>query len=440
MQTKIQNTVVLNHTLHVNPIQEDRKPTNSLFIFIFSLIFLVWFSVSIQALAYPMHIDRFEDEHKHAIIQKYRIDTQNQIEELEIRFDGRFIFYSVVSASVAIIYMYLLTQTISRFMIYLSTILLIIGLVVYVVVSLIIAIPFDHIHRIILFSFSLVYLLYHSIVLMCLQKIGFKTITDIIKDSCRAVILCPSIIIFTCIMSAIIILVFAFSLYIFKCIALSNNDCSHIIAYCCVDIIGGIIIVSFLINFTQIAISEYTINWFWTDDKNLVTHSFISSSIEKTIGYHMGTVAFASIPLLPNICASFHVCTCQYESDGVIKKENIFIRFISQIALIFYIKDYALIHTSIYGFDFSNSAVAAIALVSENASLFLAATEISNLVLLVGAAVATVPFAIEDHPYLALYSFPLPFFILLVTAIRALLVNKMIIQSTSEILKEKLEV
>lgn len=97
----------------------------------------------------------------------------------------------------------------------------------------------------------------------------------------------------------------------------------------------------------------------------------------------MGTIAFGSIPLLPNICAAFHACSCQYDVDDIVKKDNFFIRFISQIALIFNIRDYALIHTSIYGFDFSDSVMATIALVSENSSLFLAATEVSNFLVYV---------------------------------------------------------
>lgn len=53
---------------------------------------------------------------------------------------------------------------------------------------------------------------------------------------------------------------------------------------------------------------------------------------------------------------------------------------------------------------------------------------------MIGVVLTILPFEIEEL-YFAIYSIPVPFFIILMTVFRALLVNKMIMQNTSLALK-----
>lgn len=102
---------------------------------------------------------------------------------------------------------------------------------------------------------------------------------------CRAILFYPSSLLFVCFMSILIISILSLALFVIKRIPSYYMQDSHVITYCAIEIFGASVAIAFITNFTQIVISGFAIDWFWTKDKNLVSRYFIRKHIDRTFRY-----------------------------------------------------------------------------------------------------------------------------------------------------------
>ncbi|XP_058798840.1 choline transporter-like 2 isoform X2 [Phymastichus coffea] len=334
MKTKVHSNLLKQQTIHVNPIQEYRKRTDVAFIVIFGIIFWFWISITFQALVYPTVFEFINECDLDCAVIDKKGYILFDVEDIELNFTWIFLLCTVVAGIVAIVYMFLLFQPkIGYAIIYIAVIILFSSIFTNFTGMIMLFKGYSY-TIIILFSlFLLLYIVYQTVVLYCFGKVGVKPILKIIEDSCRTLLFYPSCLLFVLFMSVLIILIFSLSLYALKHIPTYYVRKSHIVTYYAIEIFGAIVVVGFITNFTQLVISGFVIDCFWTTNKNLVLGFSVKKNIKRALSYHMGTVSFGSIPLLPNVCAIIQACCCESDTDGIPKNDNIFIRFFSQLLI-----------------------------------------------------------------------------------------------------------
>ncbi|XP_058798835.1 uncharacterized protein LOC131668572 [Phymastichus coffea] len=428
MEAKIPSSFLDQQTFYGNPIKEEREPTNTPYITIYSIILFIWLYTIITVINY----DTIPLEQLNLTRE---IDLLT-IEQMHPRFTWKFPLCTIIGGLITVAYVYFLTQSIGRYIVYVGmlliclTLLLLIGVFVFASLYLYAGV-FGSILIIILFALLLLIIAYFIISFRCILNVGNESIFEIISDSCRALRYCPSITIFTCVMSVIIILILTFMVYITKIIIFSNCSDSIFRFYVIINLYCAVTLTNFFTNFTQIVIAGYVIDWVWLKDPTLNSLS-IRHSFDRAFNFHMGTVAFFSIPLLPHIWSIYLVCKSHDSDSNAVKQYNFTTRFFSQLRVFMNVVDFGIIQTPIYGYECRTAIQAAHDLVSQNNhEINLAVLQISDMVIAFGSFLISLPFRIE-HVNTSIYSLLIPFYIILATAVRTLLVNKMINNCTSE--------
>uniref|UniRef100_A0A336LM49 Choline transporter-like protein n=1 Tax=Culicoides sonorensis TaxID=179676 RepID=A0A336LM49_CULSO len=184
-----------------------------------------------------------------------------------------------------------------------------------------------------------------------------------------------------------------------KC-AFEEEDSLKITIFKCINVFGGIWLISFLSAFNEIVLASVYSRWYWTYNKSKVPFCALCTAVYRTFRYHIGTIAFGS--LLIAICRILRLMV-EYIKAQCDKYPNKFTQFIIWVFrcvfwclehFIQFVNQNAYIMCAIKGTNFCKSAKDAFTLLLQNGIRFTALFTVTTCLfmmckLLISIGVAT---------------------------------------------------
>ncbi|XP_058801671.1 choline transporter-like protein 2 [Phymastichus coffea] len=226
--------------------------------------------------------------------------------------------------------------------------------------------------------------LYAIVIALCAQKVGLNTLYELIDNSSQAIIDCPAIVLFTFIVALLEVIAILVAANALRFILSSNDSTFWIVTFSLIIVIGGIVIMAFIILFSMAVIAEYTVYWYWTTDKRIISSASAVQSYIMVSRNHLDTIALQSTLIVPVIYAVIKAIKYKKKSEYSRYRYDMVLELIVRAILVPTIVHTSLVHASIFRSNLFKAVKQTFKIVLANAALYLVTIEVFNTLAFMG--------------------------------------------------------
>jgi hypothetical protein len=339
-----QNPQVSYKPVHKNPMDKNRSPTDTLYLYIFAVILAAWFITNCIYLfgGNTIHIEKYDS----FLLKILKGQAIRSLPEMYKQSGVGLIIWIALSGSVVFLLFLKTLDCLPKFWTIIGVIvsaLGVAGLIIRIFMDIVDAFSSHNSPNIVApFIYSNIKGWIQIIYLIACLHATFTVVkidglTEIIRKTSHAIFFFPTVFVF-----GFIIMILSFTVIAFTAVSLSSMDSLLCIVF---SLLGGMYLIAVIYNFGVIVIAQCVSTWYWSQNKEELSGFIILKSIGLVGRNHIGSIAFTSTIFLPVILSIYVLCTNKFPHPP----NSSFKAFLVKLGLIGYSSDYALTLTASHG-------------------------------------------------------------------------------------------